>query len=181
MNGDSPTLECLACRVPRLHNYLLRRGFEDHVAAKAVEKTVKVAEKYLADGRAHTLRRPVPWLYRVAFNAAVRISTTEVRCTSLTNAIPSRPADHDAVDRQTSKMHALLQDGISLLSFKQQQAIKCRFVLGLAIREAALMMNISVATYRVHLNRAYTNLRKHLGSHPAFAELFLYVAPGASI
>ncbi len=120
-----------------------RRAIADDAVAEAFARLIE------SDG---AVRRPFPWLYRVAF----RIAAAEMRREQ--DRIPEReevpePAGLDDL------LRAMRQ-----LSPSQRAAVYLHYQADLPVREVAQAMGTSVAAVKVHLHRGRTRLRTMLGT-----------------
>jgi RNA polymerase sigma-70 factor, ECF subfamily len=118
-----------------------------------------IAEEAVAESFAHaaartdTIRDPVAWLYRVAFNVA----TDELR----------RERRHD--DREPPEVPQLppevtgVFDALRQIPPRERAAVVLRYVLDLSVSEVAARMGVASPTVRVHLMRARRHLRALLG------------------
>ncbi len=99
-----------------------------------------------------TLRDPVAWIYRVAFNAA----NDELR----RERWLAPASDRTVVAHEPEG----LMDALKQLSPNQRGALVLRFVLDLDVAEVAKRMGMAPPTVRVHLHRGRRRLRELLGS-----------------
>ena len=120
-----------------------RRAIADDAVAEAFARLIE------SDG---AVRRPFPWLYRVAF----RIAAAEMRREP--ERVPYRedPVEPPGLD---DLMRAMQQ-----LSPFQRAAVFLHYRADLPVRDVALAMGTSTAAVKVHLYRGRNRLRTLLGT-----------------
>jgi RNA polymerase sigma-70 factor (ECF subfamily) len=106
-----------------------------------------------ASARAGSLRDPVAWLYRVAFNVANDELRRERR------RGPAPPADRD----QPPPEFAGLFEAMKQLPPRERAVMALFYVLDLPVSEVADRMGLASATVRVHLTRGRRRLASILG------------------
>jgi RNA polymerase sigma-70 factor (ECF subfamily) len=99
-----------------------------------------------------TIRRPFPWLYRMAF----RIAAAELR----REPPRLRQAQTHLDDPGTGDLMRALRQ----LSPSQRAAVFLHYEVDLPVREVARMMGTSSAAVKVHLYRGRNRLRRMLGT-----------------
>jgi RNA polymerase sigma-70 factor (ECF subfamily) len=79
-------------------------------------------------------------------------------------AVDQLPSDDDAPDNlaDSTQLRGAVEDAMSNLSFKQQQALVLRLWQGLSVKETATAMGISEGSVKTHLSRAVHEMREHL-------------------
>jgi RNA polymerase sigma-70 factor (ECF subfamily) len=102
--------------------------------------------------RSGSVRNPRAWLYRVALP---RKRGAETSTSASDSAARCRGAP-------TEELVAVL-DALGRLPPKQRAAIVMRYRLDMPVREIADVLDISVATAKVHLHRGRNRLRQMLG------------------
>jgi len=107
--------------------------------------------------RAHSIRDPVPWLYRTA----LRIAAAELRRERAERSAPpqAQPDAATARDGLGDLVPALRQ-----LSPAQRAAVVLHYEADLPVRDVASQMGTSVAAVKVHLFRGRRRLRELLGA-----------------
>jgi len=98
------------------------------------------------------VRRPFPWLYRVAF----RIAAADMRREP--DGIPDRDAETEPAGL-VDLLRAMRQ-----LSPSQRAAVFLHYQADLPVRDVALAMGTSAAAVKVHLHRGRNRLRALLGT-----------------
>jgi RNA polymerase sigma-70 factor, ECF subfamily len=118
-----------------------------------------VAEEAVAEAFARAaaqfdrIRDPVPWLYRVAFNAA----TDELRRDR------RRGQGGDPEPAQPPAEASELFDALRNLPPRERAAMVLFYVSDLPVSEVASRMGVATATVRVHLMKGRRRLRELLG------------------
>jgi RNA polymerase sigma-70 factor (ECF subfamily) len=123
-----------------------RRSIADDAVAEAFARLIE------SDG---AVRRPFPWLYRVAF----RIAAAEMRRDSDRIQDREQAADPEGAG---DLLRAMRQ-----LSPAQRAAVFLHYQADLPVRDVALAMGTSVAAVKVHLHRGRNRLRALLGRDEA--------------
>jgi RNA polymerase sigma factor (sigma-70 family) len=162
---DGPTHQCLATRVPRIENYLRKRGFSEDVVSRAVDRTIRIATRCLDTGRAHRLQHRVAWLYEVARREATREAMRARTFISLDRThleLPQQGQDEDAEERQQAVRQAV-EAALSRLTVKQKVAIEVRFLQGNSLRDAARLLGVSPSSLAGRLYLALKRLADILG------------------
>jgi Sigma-70, region 4 len=164
------SVECLLGRLHRIHELLVRRGFSDAVASRAVEEVLRVGLKALDTGKAAGMsaERRAGWLWCVALTAARRAAAAEPVCVSLEYEPPDAhvapPGDeHDAFGEA-------LREAVDCLPARQRQAVELHGLQGLSLRDAARQMGVRPSTvghhYRAGLGRLASALHAAAGAFP---------------
>jgi RNA polymerase sigma factor (sigma-70 family) len=162
--GPGPTRQCLATRVPRIENFLRRRGFSEAVVACAVDRTIRIAESYLDTGRAHRLQHRVAWLYAVARREAAKAALLQPTFFSLDRThleLLQRRRGEDAEERQQAVRQAV-EAALRRLTVKQRRAVELHFLQGNSLREAARLLGVSPGSLAGRLSLARKSLAKIL-------------------
>jgi RNA polymerase sigma-70 factor (ECF subfamily) len=127
--------------------YSGRREIADEAVAEAFARMIVYGER---------IRRPVGWLYRVAF----RLAAQEMR--------RERATIVDAPDAAVDPPEVLGVFGaLRMLTPNQRAAVVLYHEMDLPAREVAARMGISAATVRVHLHLGRKRLRELLGDEEA--------------
>lgn len=157
---QEPTPECVFQRCQEFYDALIRRGFSDDVATRAVEVSERVALAAIDSGKARLLPNRTRWMWKVAKTAANRLAKKGPICVPLNEdwlidrRQPEELIDVKAAWKRSEKIEAAIRE----LSERQCTAIMLvrfeRFSLG----DAAKAMNICVGALRQHLNRAQERL-----------------------
>lgn len=142
-----PVERLFRAEAPRLWRAVLvyvggRRDIADDVVAETFARAI------VYEGR---IRRPIGWLYQVAF----RLAAAEMR----------RPGSVDDMLESAVEPPDVLGvfDALRRLTPNQRLAIVLHHEVDLPVREIAQRMGISAATVRVHLHRGRKRLRELLG------------------
>jgi RNA polymerase sigma-70 factor (ECF subfamily) len=98
------------------------------------------------------IRRPLPWLYQVAFRIAAAELRTESAPLSSEEIYLDDPATGD------------LMRAMRRLTRSQRAAVFLHYQADLPIREVARLMGTSTAAVKVHLHRGRKRLREMLGT-----------------
>jgi RNA polymerase sigma-70 factor (ECF subfamily) len=125
----------------------------DDAVAEAFARLIQAGE---------TVRRPFPWLFRIAF----RIAAAELRDTGRSDSEPAedrtpRPA---AGPETEGELLAHVLWALRALSPAQRAAVFLHYQADLPVREVATRMGTSVAAVKVHLFRGRARLRDLLGT-----------------
>lgn len=120
-----------------------RRDIADEAVAEAFARAIVYRG---------TIRRPVGWLYQVAFRLAVDEMRRQRRATEGTCEVAVDPPEVLGVFEALRK-----------LTPNQRLAVVLFHEVDLPVREIADRMGISAATVRVHLHRGRKRLRELLG------------------
>lgn len=120
-----------------------RRDVADDAVGEAFARAIE------SDGH---IRRPLPWLYQVAF----RIAAAELR--RETELAPQEDAhvEDDVIGELIGAMRKL--------SPSQRAAVFLHYQADLPVREVARLMGTSSAAVKVHLHRGRNRLRELLGN-----------------
>jgi RNA polymerase sigma factor (sigma-70 family) len=162
--GPGPTRQCLATRVPRIENFLRKRGFSEDVVARAVDRTIQIATCWLDTGRAHRLQHRVAWLYAVARREAAKAAMRQPTFFSLDRThleSPQRRRGEDAEERQQAVRQAV-EAALRRLTVKQRQAVELYFLQGNSLREAARLIGVSPGSLAGRLSLARARLARIL-------------------
>jgi len=139
-------------RLHPIHYLLLRRGFSDAVASRAVDEVLRVGSDAISSGEAGRMsdNHRAGWLWTVAMNAAKRAVATELTFVSLKYE-PADGCSECGDDRREALLEALRRE-IDKLAPKQKQAIELHDLQERSFREAARLIGVSAATvaYRYH-------------------------------
>jgi RNA polymerase sigma-70 factor, ECF subfamily len=133
---------------PLYRTILAYTGGRSDVAEDAVGEAFARASE-----RAATLRDPVAWLYRVAFNVA----NDELRRERRRGSTPP-PDVHQPPPEFAGLFEAMRQ-----LPPRERAVMALFYVLDLPVKEVADRMGIASATVRVHLSRGRRHLAALLG------------------
>jgi RNA polymerase sigma factor (sigma-70 family) len=145
--------KCLLRRLGHIHNLLLKRGFSDAVASRAVEVVLKVGLKAIASGKAAQMTKEdrAGWLWRVALNAARRAARTEPKFVAL-KVDPvdehswSGDEENEALLERNEALLKAMHREIDKLAPKQKQAIELHGLQGCSLREVARLIGVSPGT-----------------------------------
>jgi RNA polymerase sigma-70 factor, ECF subfamily len=120
-----------------------RRDVADDAVAEAFARAI--------EHRA-TIRRPRPWLYRIAF----RVATAEMRGERGRSELVDRGVEDPAPPAE-------LMSALRSLSPAQRAAVYLHYRADLPVREVARLMGTSSAAVKVHLFRGRRRLAELLG------------------
>jgi len=124
--------------------YTRSRDLAEEVVSEAFTRYVE---------RSGSVRNPRAWLYRVALHlASEELKRRRRRATPQPGAEAPPPEELVAV-----------LDALGRLPPKQRAAIVLHYRLDMPVREIADVLDISVATAKVHLHRGRNRLRQMLG------------------
>jgi DNA-directed RNA polymerase specialized sigma24 family protein len=157
------TLECLLSRLHRIHALLLRRGFSDAVASRAVEEVLRVGMKALENGKAARMspEHRAGWLWRVAVRAARRGAVREVVRFPLSF---DPPDNHSRPSEEVTPLLLALYEAVDHLPERQRRAIELHFFQGLSVRQAARETGVRESTAAYHLREARASLVRTLSA-----------------
>jgi len=183
MTVSSPDLsESLATHREAIVRYIRGIVRNDAEAEDLTQETLLRAYNKLS-----TLEDPtrlVPWLYRIATNAAYdrfRQASYRHRPLSLeedsgaageTAKLEVMPDDSPRLDKlmEQREMSSCVQEYIEDLSDSYRAVILLHDVQGLTNPEIAEMLGVSLATVKIRLHRARTRLRAALGEGCSFSQ-----------
>jgi len=155
---ETASLECLLQRLHPIHDLLLKRGFSDAVASRAVDVALTVGCDALSSGKAAGMSEEwrAGWLWKVALNAARRATATEPTFV----ALKYEPADRlsKCGEERREALQEALRREIDKLPPKQKQAMELHGLQGLSFREAARVIGVRHATVAYRYNAGYARL-----------------------
>jgi Sigma-70, region 4 len=153
---ETASMVCLLHRLHPIHDLLLKRGFSDAVASRAVDVALMVGRDALSSGKAARMSGEwrAGWLWKVALNAARRAAATEPSFVSL----KYEPLDRHSESRDDQALLEALRREIDKLAPKQKQAIELHGLQGLSFREAARLIGVRPATVAYRYNAGFTRL-----------------------
>ena len=159
--GDEAAFGELAGRVQdRLFRFALAHGLQYADAAEATQEALLRAFERRETWRAGS--DAVAWLYGIAMNVVreFRRSRRRVPPTGIDLAVlaaaPAPPGDAEEAER------ARLVAGLAALPARQREAVACRFLRQMNVRDAAAAMGCAEGTVKAAVFAALRNLRKAL-------------------
>ena len=144
-----------------------RRRSTPDVADDVVSETFMVAWRRL-DALPEADGEQLPWLYAVARNCLLTAHRHHARQAGIAVRLGSQPSGLPAQDTNTLgavETRLDLTSAWASLSDADQEVLALGIFEDLTSSEAAAVLGISAATYRVRLFRARSHLKSHL--HPA--------------
>jgi len=155
---EAASMVCLLHRLHPIHDLLLKRGFSDAVASRAVDEALMVGRDAISSGKAARMSAEMRagWLWKVALNAARRAATTELSFVLLKFEPADEISERDD-DRREALLEALRRE-IDNLAPKQKQAVQLHGLQGLSFREAARLIGVRPGTVAYRYNAGLTRL-----------------------
>src|SRR3569623_1401919 len=134
---SGPTAECLVARLDQLRRFLLRKGFGEYVAERAIDRVIRAALRYLTPGSdTPTLQNRVSWLFGSALSAARQEASREGPCAYLDPMILSARFQDETDGMVAEYVHSALAQ----LTDPQRQAVYFCIMRGMSLAEAAAEM-----------------------------------------
>ncbi|WP_342564734.1 sigma-70 family RNA polymerase sigma factor [Paenibacillus sp. FSL R7-0345] len=142
-----------------IHRYLYALCRDHHLAEDLTQETFYRAYLYLEDCREERIK---PWLFRVAYNAFID-HTRKARRSVPTedwyfNSLP-HPETTEEVFMRRQRMEALA-DSVGRLPEVQRHALLLHDFHGIAYKDAADIMEVSLPQYKILIFRARQKLRE---------------------
>jgi len=155
---ETASMACLLHRLHPIHDLLLKRGFSDTAASRAVDAALMVGRDALSSGKAARMSGAwrAGWLWKVALNAARRAATTEPTFVSLKYE-PAYRVSECGDDRREALLEAMRRE-IDKLAPKEKQAVELHGLQGLSFREAARLIGVRPATVAYRYNAGLRRL-----------------------
>ena len=147
-----------------LYRFAVAQGLSGPDAADAVQETLLRA--FRGRGRWRRGGDAVGWLYGIAMNVVREFRRKAKRYGRLAPIGPDVLAGPGPNDDETGVDLARLGRAMTALPDRQREAVACRFLRRLSVRETAAAMGCAEGTVKAAVHAALENLRKQLGEEP---------------
>jgi DNA-directed RNA polymerase specialized sigma24 family protein len=155
--------------IPRLQQFLRRKGFTDFIGEKATDRILQAAMCYLGDEkRCQQIRDLSAWLYGSAFKAACQEASRELKCTF----VDPSTFDLQCKSEPDQDLTEQIESALSQLTERQRWAVELCIMREKSPTEAAREMKCSRSTVQHHRDRGLLLLRRILSK-----STFVHSAP----
>jgi RNA polymerase sigma factor (sigma-70 family) len=169
---SAPSLTCLLTIIPSIYHWLIgKKGFSDSAASIGVMAALTAGIRSLVTGQARDLKNHRGWLLSVAFKSASRASRREIPSVPLEVAefTAHRLPDVEVDVEEQEERESLARDtraGVEDLPEFEKQAIRLTYFEQLSNRRGAMMMGVTVSTFRRYLEAGRQRLKAILSLPP---------------
>lgn len=170
-NGDDDAFASLAIGVQDdLFRFCLAHGLGDHDAAEATQETLLRA--YRARDRWRNGRDALAWMRGIALNVVRETRRARGRRRIVGDSplahLSGEPTDRPDARAEAENELGRLSRCVDALPERQREAVTCRFLRHMSIRETAEVMGCAEGTVKAAVHAALSNLQRTMSAHNEF-------------